>query len=148
LLALALALLLILGLLAIRHQVSFVWPSLSIPLAAASARYFRRYRHSEARIWRLRRFYDRAMERVKGNWAGRGASGDEFDDPGHVYARDLSVFGEGSLFELLCTARTAIGRRGLADYLLKAHGRRNRLPTSGSEQGRPKNGHPPGKRGP
>lgn len=51
---------------------------------------------------------------------GGGPNGEEFSDPGHVYARDLNVFGEGSLFELLCTARTAIGQRGLAEYLLRA----------------------------
>jgi len=51
---------------------------------------------------------------------GSGASGEQFGEPGHAFARDLDVFGEGSLFEMLCTARTAIGQRGLADYLLKA----------------------------
>ena len=50
---------------------------------------------------------------------GSGASGGEFAEPGHAYARDLDIFGEGSLFDMLCTARTAIGQRGLADYLLK-----------------------------
>jgi DNA mismatch repair ATPase MutS len=70
------------------------------------------------RTSRLAGFYRRAIERVQGNWAGNGATGEEFADPAHVYANDLNVFGEGSLFELLCTARTANGRRGLADYLL------------------------------
>src|ERR1035438_4775656 len=74
----------------------------------------------EFRMWRLKRFYDRAVQRVKGNWAGSGVTGEEFSDPGHVYATDLHVFGEGSLFELLCTVRTSIGRRGLANYLLQA----------------------------
>jgi DNA mismatch repair ATPase MutS len=71
------------------------------------------------RASRLERFYRRAVERVQGNWVGNGASGEEFIDPAHIYANDLNVFGEGSLFELLCTARTANGQRGLADYLLK-----------------------------
>jgi DNA mismatch repair ATPase MutS len=70
-------------------------------------------------LLRLKRFYDRAMQRVRGDWAGAGVTGEEFSDPGHVYATDLHVFGEGSLFELLCTVRTSIGRRGLANYLLK-----------------------------
>jgi DNA mismatch repair ATPase MutS len=76
-------------------------------------------RRSRYRASRLERFYRRAIERVQGNWAGNGASGEEFIDPSHIYANDLNVFGEGSLFELLCTARTANGQRGLADYLLK-----------------------------
>ena len=76
---------------------------------------------------RLERFYRRAIERVQGNWAGNGASGDEFIDPAHIYANDLNVLGEGSLFELLCTARTANGQRGLADYLLKVPAREETL---------------------
>ena len=59
------------------------------------------------------------MQRVKGDWAGSGVAGEEFGQRGHAYAADLHVFGEGSLFELLCTARTSIGQRGLAKYLLE-----------------------------
>ncbi len=64
------------------------------------------------------RFYDQAIQRVKGLWPGQGYRGDEYEDADHLYARDLGIFGEGSLFELLCVARTAIGRRSLANYLL------------------------------
>lgn len=123
----ALALFLMLSVLAIRRHVSFVWLSFPIPFAASSARRLRQCRQSRYQMWRLQRFYERAIQRVKGNWAGRGANGDEFDDAEHVYARDLNVFGEGSLFELLCTARTAIGQRGLAEYLLKAPTREETL---------------------
>ena len=119
-LAIALALFLTFCVLTVRRRVSFLWLSLPIPLAAASTHHFRRYRHSQSRMWRLQRFYDRAVQRVEGTWMGSGANGEGFSDPSHVYARDLNVFGEGSLFELLCTARTAIGQRGLAGYLLKA----------------------------
>jgi ABC-type multidrug transport system fused ATPase/permease subunit len=119
-LATALALFLLFSLFAVRQQVSFMWPSLPIPLAAASTRRYRRYRRSQSRMWRLKNFYGRAIQRVRGNWVGSGANGEEFNDAGHRYARDLNVFGEGSLFELLCTARTTLGQRGLAEYLLKA----------------------------
>jgi hypothetical protein len=71
-------------------------------------------------MWRLKRFYDRAVERMKGNWACAGITGDSFADADHVYARDLHVVGDGSLFELLCVVRTSIGQRGLANYLLEA----------------------------
>jgi hypothetical protein len=36
---------------------------------------------------------------------------------GHRYSSDLNLFGEGSLFERLCTARTHLGRERLADYI-------------------------------
>ncbi len=40
-----------------------------------------------------------------------------FLDPAHPYAEDLDLFGKGSLFELLCTARTPVGEELLADWL-------------------------------
>jgi len=107
-----------LSLYAVRQQLSFLWPSLSLPVAAASARRCRRYRQSRNRMSRLQGFYGRAVQRIQGNWARNGADGSEFCDSAHAYARDLNVFGEGSLYELLCTVRTAIGQRGLAEYLL------------------------------
>ena len=44
-----------------------------------------------------------------------------FDDPPphHPYADDLDLFGNGSLFELLSSARTAAGRRTLARWMLE-----------------------------
>ncbi len=120
LLMIALGLCLAFSLYAMRGQMSFPWASLPIALAAASFRRLRQIRQSKTRRWRLKRFYDRAVQRVKGDWAGSGFTGDEFSEPDHVYASDLNVLGEGSLFEMLCIARTSLGRRGLANYLLRA----------------------------
>ncbi|HEV2275822.1 MAG TPA: mismatch repair protein, partial [Acidobacteriaceae bacterium] len=63
-------------------------------------------------------FYERAMQRVEDRWAGTGESGERFLDPSHPYAKDLDLFGEASLFELLCTARTRAGEETLARWLL------------------------------
>ncbi len=63
-------------------------------------------------------YYERALRRTGDDWAGSGSSGESFADPGHVYASDLDVFGRGSLFELISTARTAAGERQLAAWLL------------------------------
>jgi hypothetical protein len=120
LLTIALGLFLILGLYAIRGQLSFLWPSLPILMAAAAGHRFQQIRRLESQLWRLKRFYDRARERVKGNWVGAGDTGEEFSEPDHVYAADLNVLGDGSLFEMLCTTRTSVGARGLANYLLHA----------------------------
>jgi len=62
-------------------------------------------------------FYERGLERLDGTWHGRGSSGEEFLDPHHPYAADLDIFGSGSMFELLCTARTASGEMHLAEWL-------------------------------
>jgi MutS domain V len=65
-------------------------------------------------------FYERGLARLEDRWAGSGESGDRFLDPLHAYARDLDLFGTGSLFELLCTARTRAGEETLAAWLLAA----------------------------
>lgn len=117
-LALSVALLLILSVYAFRPKAGSWWPALSVPLIVASARCYRLSRQSGYRASRLAQFYRRSVERIGGKWAGNGASGEEFSDSAHIYSSDLDVFGEGSLFELLCTVRTANGKRGLAEFLL------------------------------
>lgn len=117
--AISAALFLMLSLFAVRQQLSLLWLSLPVPFAAASAQRFRYCRHSRNRIFRLQGFYGRSVQRLQDNWARNGTDGTEFCESAHAYARDLSIFGEGSLFELLCTVRTAIGQRGLAEYLLR-----------------------------
>jgi hypothetical protein len=65
-------------------------------------------------------YYDRALARLENRWVGSGNPGERFRDPNHLYASDLDLFGRGSLFELISTARTAAGERILADWLLAA----------------------------
>jgi hypothetical protein len=65
------------------------------------------------------RYFERALERLDGRWAGKGERGSSYLDPAHPYAQDLDLFGEGSLFELLSTARTHIGEDTLARWLLE-----------------------------
>jgi len=62
-------------------------------------------------------YYERALARLDGRWAGHGAPGERFRDPAHPYAEDLDLFGKGSLFELLCAARTRAGEETLARWL-------------------------------
>jgi hypothetical protein len=63
-------------------------------------------------------FYRSGLSRIEDRWAGTGQTGERFDDPHHVYAADLDLFGRGGLFELLCTARTRMGEETLAKWLL------------------------------
>jgi hypothetical protein len=65
-------------------------------------------------------FYQRGLARLEDRWSGTGETGERFLDPMHPYARDLDLFGAGSLFELLCTARTRSGEETLAAWLLAA----------------------------
>lgn len=69
---------------------------------------------------RIMAFYEQGLERLNDEWAGTGETGERFLDPAHPYARDLDVFGKGSLFEMLCNARTRAGEETLARWLLEA----------------------------
>ncbi len=64
-------------------------------------------------------FYTKGLARLDERWAGTGVTGEEFLDHDHPYAADLDLFGRGSLFELLCTARTRAGEETLAAWLLE-----------------------------
>jgi hypothetical protein len=68
------------------------------------------------RTLRARRYFERGLSRLAGTWAGTGPDGARFLEH-HPYARDLDLFGPGSLFQLLVTARTEAGEEILADWL-------------------------------
>lgn len=104
--------------LAFRHGLPWFW--LLVPVAGfvALAVVHDRLLRRRERASRAVAFYERALSRLDGSWAGRGNGGERFDDPDHPYARDLDLFGPGSLFELLCGARTAAGEETLARWLL------------------------------
>jgi len=70
------------------------------------------------RYKRVISFYQRGLARLGNDWMGTGESGADFLDSSHPYARDLDLFGKSSLYELLCTARTAAGKTILAQWLL------------------------------
>jgi hypothetical protein len=65
------------------------------------------------------RYFERALARLDGNWPGTGETGERYIDQAHPYAQDLDLFGKGSLFELLSTARSHIGEDTLARWLLE-----------------------------
>jgi hypothetical protein len=78
-----------------------------------------RIRAAQERARRAVRCYERGLARLEDRWPGTGEPGDRFRDPEHLYADDLDLFGRGSLFELLSTARTRMGEHTLAQWLLR-----------------------------
>lgn len=66
--------------------------------------------------------YARGLARIEDRWSGTGDAGEQFNRPGHLYAEDLDILGAGSLFQLLCTARSRMGKERLADWLLEQTG--------------------------
>jgi len=74
----------------------------------------------EDRLKQARRataYWERCLRRLADRWRGDGTPGDRYSDEGHLYAGDLDLFGRGSLFELLCQARTRLGENTLAAWL-------------------------------
>ena len=100
-----------------RRAVPLWFPLLSLPVVFVSAWTYRRRRFERLDFTRLRDLYGRGIDRVQDRWVGAGVSGDEFFAARHPYAADLNLFGAGSLFERLCTARTQLGQQALARYL-------------------------------
>jgi hypothetical protein len=93
---------------------------LAVPVAAFAALAVRHDRvlRARARAQRAVAFWESALARAEDRWAGHGNAGERFRREAHLYALDLDLFGNGSLFELLCAARTAPGEETLAAWLL------------------------------
>jgi hypothetical protein len=102
-----------------RHWFAPWW--LIVPAAAftALALFHERVIRTRKRAERLAGFYEKGIARLEDRWAGQGDGGERFDDPAHPYAEDLDLFGKGSLFELLSTARLRSGEGVLARWLLE-----------------------------
>jgi ABC-type multidrug transport system fused ATPase/permease subunit len=94
------------------------WIALPIALFIALMAIHQRIHQARDRLERSVKFYERGIERIEDRWAGSGETGERFADKSHLYSEDLDLFGKGSLFELLCTARTSAGEERLASWLL------------------------------
>ncbi len=77
-----------------------------------------RVKKAQDRARRATELYDAGLARLDGRWRSCGPQGDDFVPEGHLYASDLDLFGDGSLFQLLSRARTRHGERRLAGWLL------------------------------
>jgi hypothetical protein len=89
-----------------------------LTLFVAAVIYHSRVRRARARTDRAATHYRVGLARMEDRWSGLGNPGTGLEDAQHVYAADLDLFGPGNLFELLSSARTRMGERTLADWLL------------------------------
>ncbi len=109
---------LILGWLAWRQSLGVGWPlsvlGVFLVLVFVHNAILNRRKRAEGRV----NYHERGLARLNDQWAGTGVSGERFLDENHPYASDLDLFGVGSLFERLCTARTSSGEACLAKWLL------------------------------
>lgn len=94
------------------------WLCLPALLFGALLVYHQRIRNLRGRAHRAAEFYQTGLDRINDQWIGKGKSGARFDLQHHIYGDDLDLFGAGSLYELLCAARTQLGENILAQWLL------------------------------
>ena len=101
-----------------RHAFSFWWLLLPTMCFIAVGLYHTRVMRGRAQAERAVAVYRQGQARIEDRWQGTGRGRERLDIPHHVYATDLDLFGKGSLFELLSTARTRMGEDALAQWLL------------------------------
>jgi len=66
----------------------------------------------------LDEYYAKGTARLTQKWDVLDG-GEGFIDQDHFYSRDLDLFGKGSLYQLLCSTRTQIGREALVNWMLE-----------------------------
>ncbi|MCI0415539.1 DNA mismatch repair protein MutS [bacterium] len=98
---------------------AYLWITLPAILFAIAVVMHERIIDRKNLALRIASFYERGLARIEHRWMGQGIQGNQFQDATHPYSEDLDLFGSGSLFELLCTARTQSGEQILADWLKK-----------------------------
>ncbi len=127
------ALVFLLGVFAFSHIGVVPYLGAAIVLFVALAVVHERLLQAIAHRARLLGFYGKGLARLDGSWrtvaaAGRkpargtapivDETGEAFRQADHPYASDLDLFGPGSIFHLLSTARTYSGESTLAHWLL------------------------------
>ena len=110
--------LVVIGLALVAKVVSVFWVLAPLFAIVVLAIVHERVLKRRERCSRTVAYYERALARIDNRWMGTGESGERFQNASHPYSRDLDLFGAGSLFELLCTARTRVGQETLANWLL------------------------------
>ena len=101
-----------------RNLFSAYWLLVPAAMYAALAIHHGQVIRSRSRAETAAAFYRRGIARIEDRWAGTGETGDRYRNGKHNYSDDLDLFGRGSLFELLSTARLPMGENLLARWLL------------------------------
>jgi len=105
-----------------RYAPGPAWLALPLGLFMALVIYHERVVRLLAQSRSRVRFYEMGLRRIDGTWPGHGEEGQAWCRTPHPYADDLDLFGRGSLFQLLCGARTRAGEETLARWLQEPAG--------------------------
>lgn len=102
----------------LRGALNVWWIAAPVTVFGALVIWHDRARKAITKVQRAINFYEWGLARIEDRWHGFGSKGERFRKPDHVYAEDLDILGEQSLFQLLSTARTRMGEEELAKWLL------------------------------
>ncbi|HEX3397706.1 MAG TPA: hypothetical protein VHS76_13460 [Steroidobacteraceae bacterium] len=94
------------------------WLSLPVAVFVGLLVYHQRIRNRRTQAQRAVDFHQAGLDRICDQWSGQGTTGARFHVPHHIYGDDLDLFGNDSLYQLLCAARTQLGENILARWLL------------------------------
>ncbi len=89
---------------------------LVVPAGAWVVQQRHRCHVKSVQLGNLIEYYDKGNGRLARKWELLDG-GDKFIDLEHFYSKDLDLFGQGSLYQLLCSARTHIARETLAHWM-------------------------------
>jgi hypothetical protein len=89
---------------------------LVIPAGAVVVQQRHRWHLRSVQLGSLIDYYDKGAARLAQKWDLLDG-GDRFIDEDHFYSKDLDLFGRGSLYQLICSARTHIARETLAHWM-------------------------------
>lgn len=94
-----------------------VWAAvLVVPAGAWVVQKRHRCHVKSVQLSSLIEYYDKGSARLARRWDLLDG-GEKFIDLDHFYSKDLDLFGQGSLYQLLCSARTHIARETLANWM-------------------------------
>jgi hypothetical protein len=101
------------------HRISSLWLVLPTVIFAILIVLHERVIRAKARAARAVKYYEHGIARIEDRWQGfeKAETGARFLDPQHPYSQDLDIFGSGSLYQLLCSARTQAGEERLAEWV-------------------------------
>src|SRR6266852_4689694 len=94
------------------------WLVATVAVFVALALIHQRTLRATNKAERAAEMYRRSVARMEDRWSGSGETGSSFRQADHLYSDDLNILGDGSLFQLLCVARSRIGQECLAGWLL------------------------------
>src|SRR5829696_4055413 len=101
-----------------RAPAGWALAGLLLGVFAVLAIYHARLGRQRARLATLRAIQEEALARLDRRWSDLPAPWIPEVPPDHPYAFDLDIVGRASLFQLLDTTATRMGRESLANWLL------------------------------